>query len=774
LTNNNVRTIFEDEQGIIWLGTGGGLSQYNWFTNQFEVHELAEDLTKISLFQNLYIDVDGVAWYGNGEKGILKYDFEKNEKTVLKLNGNERPIKFVTTLHSSDDKKLYAGTMDGVIVLEMKTKRTKYYPLIDEGKKQHKLTIRSIYNDAQNQIWVGTEEGLFIIDEKTGAYTTYTKDANNPKSISDNTINKIYKDSHGDIWLATFQGLNKVIPINPNKIEFEVFKHDATNPKTSIPSNKIVSVVEIDGILYIASNNGLSGFDLKKKFFTNYSKNHHKFSFQSIEKTLDGNIWASTTEGIVSFNTQSKIFNKYEKRDGLGDILFQLGASYVDKNGWLYFGSRRGITRFDPLEIGKNETPPPVYVTDIRKMSPERELYINGTYKQEIILEHVMLEGFEDNWNYSDKKLPAVYTNLKYGAYKFRVKAANNDGIWNEVGTTLSIIKKPAFWETWWFKLGCLVFTIALLIIGVKFYTRSINKRNKILEKYNEDLNKEIAQRKVVETALQERELHLSASNEELQRSNKDLEQFAYIASHDLQEPLTVIGNFVGLLKHRYKQQFDEEAIQYIDFAINGVNRMSQQIRSILTFSKVSQKEIAFQLTNLNEVVATKLQDFSQNIEEKNVQFNIDKLPEIICEQHQLEIVFHNLISNAIKFNKSKTPLITISYNATSGKFWQFSVKDNGIGIPKAYQTKIFEIFKRLHSKQAYEGTGIGLALCQKIIHRHQGKIWVESKEGEVTTFYFTILKHLKIEPTNIDFSKYREIEGISLVAQNQKGTVGK
>ena len=360
--------------------------------------------------------------------------------------------------------------------------------------------------------------------------------------------------------------------------------------------------------------------------------------------------------------------------------------------------------------------------------------------------------------------------------------------MWNESGVLLKVIKKPAYWETWWFKLGVLLSVIALLYCGMNFYTKNIKKRNKLLQGYNDNLNKEIKQRKIVEKALQEREQHmeqlvkqrtkeleikknevelllenikerndhleieiakrtqyLRISNEELQRSNKDLEQFAYIASHDLQEPLRVVGSFIGLLKRRYKKHFDKEAIEYIDFAVDGVSRMSQQIKSILTFSKVSQKEIKFQEADINRIIQTKIHDLSQKIEKKNVKFQIDEMPIIVCEQTQIEMIFHNLMSNAIKFNKNKNPLIIISNQSeSSNDFWHFSVKDNGIGIPKEHQAKIFEIFKRLHNKKDYEGTGIGLALVQKIIQRHEGKIWLESVEGEGTTFHFTICKHLK------------------------------
>ena len=789
ITNNDISTIFEDSQGLVWFGTFSGISIYNWFINQFDVFEL-DGIISGNNTQNIYIDRDGIGWLGNGEKGVFKYDFKKQKRVpfegdeILMLNS------FVSAIYSPDDKHLYIGTGNGITKLNMETNHIKNYPIPSTLRNQlNYFFIRSFFRDDQDRLWIASEQGLYVVDEKTGNYLFYLHDPNNPKSISDVAINHIMEDSNKDIWIATFNGLNKVIRTSSDKIEFERFKHDTSDPENSIPSNRIVALEEIDGILYIGSSDGLSGYNLKEKTFTNYSKENNKYSFQSLEKSADGNLWAGTTEGIVFFNAQTHTFNQYEKADGLGDIIFQIGSSHRDENGFFYFGSGRGVTRFNPQNLLRNEVPPGVYVTDIRKMSPEGEERLSGIYAKEIVLEHneyylaldftalnynrseknkyaFMLEGFENNWNYSDDKSPVVYTNLKHGEYNFRVKAANNDGVWNEEGTVLRVIKKPAYWETWWFRLGVSFFVISMLYKGVSFYTKNIKERNKVLQKYNEDLNKEIAQRKIAEAALQEQKQQLRKSNEDIQksnkdleRSNKDLEQFAYIASHDLQEPLRVVGNFIGLLKRRYKQHFDEEAFQYIDFAVDGVSRMSQQIKSILTFSRVSQKDIEFRLTNLNHVLFTKLHDLSQNIEEKKVQIIKDEMPEIICEKNQIEMVFHNLISNAIKFNKKESPSVIISNNTiASGEFWQFSVKDNGIGIAPEYQKQIFEIFRRLHNKQDYEGTGIGLALCQKIIHRHGGEIWVESKQGEGTTFYFTISKKLKTKASSKKENELKKI----------------
>lgn len=764
ITHDEVKTIFEDDQGLLWFGTFSGISIYNWFTNQFDVFEL--DWVSSTNTQNFYIDKEGTGWLGNGEEGIFKYDFQKQKKINFEKNKILLLNDYVSAIYSPDDKYLYIGTRNGVSKLDMKTNQIKDYPLSFELKEQiNYFYVRSFFKGDQDNIWIGGDQGLFVLNEKTGNYTSFKPEPNNPKSISDLSIKNIKKDSNGDIWVATYNGLNKIIKTPSGGIEFEKFKHDTDDPKNSIPSNRLGVIEEVNGILYIGSSDGLSGYDLKGKSFTNYSKNNNKHSIQSLEKTSDGNLWIGTTEGILFFNTSTHSFNQYEKEDGLGDVIFQSGSSHRDKNGVLYFGSRRGITRFNPQKLLRNEVQPPVYVTDVRTMSPNGENRKSRTYAKEIILEYndyylsldfaalnynrseknkyaFMLEGFDEQWNYLDKKSPAIYTNLKHGEYNFSVKAANNDGVWNEQGTSIKIIKKPAFWETWWFKIGSFILAIILLFCSIQYYTKSINDRNKILRKYNEDLNKEVDQRKVAELALQERELNLRESNDNLQRSNNDLEQFAYIASHDLQEPLRVVGNFISLLKRQYKEQLDEVAFQYIDFAVDGVSRMSKQIKSILDFSRISQKEIEFKLTNLNNVIIIKLHDLSQNIKDKNVKVHIDEMPEIICEKNQIAMVFHNLISNAIKFNKKESPLVTISNNTiASSEFWHFSVKDNGIGIAPEYQEKIFEIFRRLHSKKDYEGTGIGLALTQKIIHRHGGKIWVDSVEGEGTTFNFTISK---------------------------------
>ena len=227
--------------------------------------------------------------------------------------------------------------------------------------------------------------------------------------------------------------------------------------------------------------------------------------------------------------------------------------------------------------------------------------------------------------------------------------------------------------------------------------------------------------------------------NEELLRSNKELEQFAYVASHDLQEPLRMVSSFTQLLSMRYKDKLDQEANEFIQYAVDGALRMQSLINDLLEYSRIETKGKSLAVTNLDYVLEQTKNNLSLIIKEKNAIVTNDKLPFIMADSGQMIQLFQNLIGNALKFCET-TPKVHISANEEK-EYYLFSVKDNGIGIESQYFDKIFQIFQRLHQKEIYSGTGIGLAICRRIVERHGGKIWVESKSGEGTVFKFTIRK---------------------------------
>jgi signal transduction histidine kinase len=244
--------------------------------------------------------------------------------------------------------------------------------------------------------------------------------------------------------------------------------------------------------------------------------------------------------------------------------------------------------------------------------------------------------------------------------------------------------------------------------------------------------------REELQKAYNELEERVEQRTEELVRSNKDLEQFAYAASHDLQEPLRIIAGYTQLLQQRYKGRLDEDADQFISFTVDSVVRMQNLINDLLSYSRIETRGGVFGPADCQAILNDVLHTLQIVIEENDAAITHGPLPTVQADEVQLFQLFQNLISNAIKFRSDKAPRIHITAEAQDER-WMFSVKDNGIGIDPKYSERIFIIFQRLHRQDKYPGTGIGLAICKKIVERHGGRIWMESQPGEGATFYFIL-----------------------------------
>lgn len=273
---------------------------------------------------------------------------------------------------------------------------------------------------------------------------------------------------------------------------------------------------------------------------------------------------------------------------------------------------------------------------------------------------------------------------------------------------------------------------VAFDIDHLKVVEDELQQRIRELSRLNERLNREVEIRKKIEANLQE-------YTTELKLKNQELEQFAYVASHDLQEPLRMISSFTQLLGRKYKDQLDKEAEEYIAFAIEGSTRMQQLINDLLAYSRIGTRGKDFKTINFEDIINKAIYNLSLTIRETGARINYGPMPVITGDDSQLVQLIQNLISNAIKFRKEGvTPVINIT-SKEEPTHYLFSVEDNGIGIAMEHKERIFQIFQRLHTREKYPGTGIGLAICKKIVERHNGEIWVEAIPGQGTAFLFTL-----------------------------------
>ncbi len=766
LANNIVTKIFQDEQHLLWFGTSSGISIYNWQIHQLEFTELPISENYEFYDNNFHFTKRGELFIGSFDKGIIKYETTNHTfQTLLDNNQSSITNEPIQYLYSSNDNDYFIGTSIGIIHFDKSTATSTSFPVPDWLKNDiNGFHLRYIYKeDGKNRLWVGGPLGLFLINLDNGVYTHFEHEPHNPNSISDNSINYILKDSYGDIWIATYNGLNRIdkkqlVSHDLKNLTFQQYKVNGN--KGGIASNNLTVLKEMGDQLYIGTTNGLLAYNYLNDNFISYQDQGCKSWIQAIQSTKSGNLWCSTKEGILNFNPSTLYLNIFEKQNEIEEIEFRHGSSFTDQAGFIYFSCEKGFIKFHPTSIKENKVAPPIYITCVKKMNPEGVSEVGMINKKELTLANndyylglqfsavnynqpnknkyaYMLEGFDESWIYTSSANLIVYTNLAPGQYVFKIKAANNDGYWNEEETILKINKQFAFWQTKTFYTLLLLSLLGLIGLSFLFYSKYLHQHYRAIEEYNTKLNNEIVERKKVEKVLHSKNLELS-------RSNHDLEQFAYIASHDLQAPLRTIRSFAGLLEKSMPDKMSNREKEFFGYITNSVTNMQELVNDLLTFSRVNTRKREIQQVDLSQLMGNILLELDTTLKEAKAEVQLADFPESIqADKIKLKQLLQNLISNGIKFSKEGSkPVVQVSCKEKD-TCWQFEVKDNGIGISEEFNGKIFQLFQRLHTSSEYAGTGIGLALCKKIVEQHDGEIYVDSEVGKGSNFVFTISRML-------------------------------
>jgi len=334
------------------------------------------------------------------------------------------------------------------------------------------------------------------------------------------------------------------------------------------------------------------------------------------------------------------------------------------------------------------------------------------------------LEGADDNWVHTTST-EVYYSNLMPGTYRFYCKPSI-EAIDNLKMKSIEIKINPRFIHSWIFKI--LILTAIGLLFLIPLYFSYYSQKQNILASLIQKKSGEV----------EEKMRLLELSNSRLVSSNKELEQFAYIASHDLQEPINTIKGFSEILKTKFEKDTDLDALKMLDIISSSSTRMKSLVQDLLVFSRIG-KEVQRSMIDMNALIEDITLDMTERIKSNKAQIKCENLPYLLGYKVELRSLFQNLLSNAMKFQKEGVlPEVLITAKEIEDGF-EFSIKDNGIGIGEKHKERIFEIFQRLHNKDEYEGTGIGLAHCKKIVTLHNGTIWVESELGNGCNFKFTI-----------------------------------
>lgn len=763
LSDDFLYSAFIDRSNVLWIGTeSAGLNKLTAESGRF-THYRHHPYQSGSLSSNsiwsVWEDRSGKIWVGTNDGGLNQLDQDNQTFRHYKhdrTNPNSISHNSVVSIHEDTrhDGVLWLGTMEGGLNrLDVSTGNFTRY-LSGDGSNAGPASngILALHQDRNDVIWLGTfDGGLNRFDPYApGAphFTHYKMSSEDPNSIRDNFVWEIYEDRTGNLWLGTFDGgINKLIRTgDPDSVVFEYYLHDTENPN-SLADNKVMTIhqdSQHDNIFWIGTKAGLNRFDVASGNFTLYTENDGLPNnlIYGILQDETGCLWLSTNRGLLKFNPETETFKNYDAGDGLQSNEFNSCAYHRGHSGRMYFGGENGFNAFFPDQITDNPYVPPMVITAFRTFDgilrqditssdditvSYKEKYLTFDYaalhyaNPEKNRYAFMLEGFDEYWISAENARSANYTNLSPGNYTFKVKGANNDGVWNEDGVAVDFTITTPPWRTWWAYLLYLLLALAII------YALWRNEVNRL--------------RLTTQLRLEQ------AEAEKLKELDHLKSSFFANISHEFRTPLTLI---LGPIESAISTVKNNEIKQQLGMAFQNGRRLLRLINQILDLSRLDADMMSLKASYGNIIPFIKgiFYTFEHAAREKDVQLHFEASSEEIegyFDTEKLEPVFYNLIANAIKFiPASSGGQISCSVEQSSQSMLpgnpaalKIRIRDTGIGIPAEQLPHIFDRFFHENRPAASDqkGTGIGLALVKEIVSLHHGEIFVESIVGEGTVF---------------------------------------
>lgn len=836
LNDNFIISLFEDQSGTLFIGTyGKGLNTAKISGNNFELFRHTEnDNTSLSesFVLNVYCQDKYTIWFGTISRGLEKFNPEIKKFIHYPFNNlkkNKAGVSVLSVIPINHDE-LWIGTRSaGLLLFNHKTNTYKQYL---HHKNKNSISNNHIFylnNEQDSVLWIGTfGSGLDKLNIETGIFKHYNVDPGDSTKLSHGILLSLKFDKMGQLWIASWGG--GLMKFNPKTEEIKHFKHSLEN-RYSISSD-FVTTIHFDkkGILWIGTSSGLNKYDPKTHQFIYFGKkNGFADEFiNSIEEDQHENLWLSTNRGMIKFNKQTQEVTNYDIKDGLQDNEFTSGCNTKLPDGRMIFGGNNGFNLFHPDSIKQSAFKPNLVITEFQLfykiveigVKYENNFQLNKlitdvdtiilNYKNNVIgfefttLDYskpdnikyaFRLNGFEEDWNYTDKNERfARYTNLGYGNYVLQIKSTNGDGVWNPKIKELTVIIKAPFWLTYEFRIAFLIIVLLFFIFIYRLRTRILKKQKRNLEKQVDERTQEIKHKnfqlkdRYEEIVVQEEEIREQAEelrmiSAKLEKSNKSLSQkvkertvelenalikaedaqklissFLSNLSHEIRTPMNAIMGFTQLIG--VTELSESKKHEYTGIIEKNVHSLLVQIDNIMDVARLhtGQYNLKNSVFSLNELFSKVHHELASTKEITNKNFSLKLLlnSELILNSDQsvLKNIILNLVENAIKYTEEGFVEFGFKVNGptynevenfkialNSSVELEIFVNDSGIGIAENEQKTIFDAFRKIEDKKQklYRGAGLGLALVRSLTEKLNGSIFVNSKIDEGTRILIKI-----------------------------------